>query len=104
MRHLCWIMLVTVGLVLTFTASPAYAWHCPKLAADAKAVIAKAEKKGGNEASIQKAKKLVDEGLAQHGAGKHDAALNTLASAIQTAVHSVTHKSMGMSKKKEYGW
>ncbi len=104
MRHLCWIMLVTVGLVLTFTASPAYAWHCPKLAADAKAVIAKAEKKGGNEASIQKAKKLVDEGLAQHGAGKHDAALNTLASAIQTPVHSVTHQSMGMSKKKKYGW
>lgn len=104
MRHLCWIMLVTVGLVLTFTASPAYAWHCPKLAADAKAIIAKAEKKGGDEASIQKAKKLADEGLAQHGAGKHDAATNTLASAIQTAVRSVTQKSMGMSKKKKYGW
>ncbi len=104
MRHLCWIMLVTVGLVLTFTASPAYAWHCPKLAADAKAVIAKAEKKEGDEASIQKAKKLVDEGLAQHGAGKHDAALETLSKAIQTAVHSVTQKSMGMSKKKKYGW
>lgn len=104
MRHLCWIMLVTVGLVLTFTASPAYAWHCPKLAADAKEIIAEAEQKGGNEASIQKAKKLVDEGLAQHGAGKHDAAMNTLASAIQTAVHSVTQKSMGMSKKKKYGW
>jgi hypothetical protein len=93
-------MLVTVGLVLTFTASPAYAWHCPKLAADAKEIIAEAEQKGGNEASIQKAKKLVDEGLAQHGAGKHDAAMNTLAKAMTTAVHSVTQKKKmrGMSK------
>ncbi|MDA2916320.1 hypothetical protein MYX64_05690 [Nitrospinae bacterium AH_259_B05_G02_I21] len=104
MRHLCWILLATVGLVLTFTASPAYAWHCPKLAADAKALISKVEQKGGNAASIQKAKKLVDEGMAQHGAGKHDAALETLSKAIETAVHSVTHKSMGMSKKKKYDW
>ena len=45
MRHLCWIMLVTVGLVLTFTASAAYA-TCPLRANDAKAAIATAEKKG----------------------------------------------------------
>ncbi len=102
MRHLSWIMLVTVGLVLTFTASPAYAWNCPKLAGDVNVVIAKAEKKGGNEASIQKAKKLVDKGLAQHKAGKHDAAMNTLAKAMTKAVHSVTQKKGGMSKKK--GW
>jgi hypothetical protein len=103
MRNICWILPVTVGLVLALTASPAYAWHCPKLAADAKEIIAKAERKGGNAASIQKARKLVDEGMAQHGAGKHDAAMDTLATSIQTAVHSVTQKRGGKSKK-GYGW
>lgn len=103
MRNLCWIMLVTVGLVLTFTASAAYA-TCPLRANDAKAAIATAEKKGGDEASIQKAKKLVDEGLALHNAGKHHGSMDKIVKAIEAAFHSVTHKSMGMSKKKKYDW
>lgn len=104
MRHGIWVYSLAVALVLAFTASPAYAWHCPKLAADAKAVIAKAEMKGGDAAAIAKAKALVADGEADHAAGRHNAAVEKLAESIETAVHSVTHKHGGMSKKKGYSW
>ena len=93
------VLVILLAGILAVPLSAAYAWHCPKLAADAKALIGKVEMKGGDVTQIQQAKKLVDEGLALHGAGKHNSAMETLAEAIETAVHSVTHKKGGMSRK-----
>jgi len=91
MRQMIWIMLLTVGLVLTLTASAAYA-TCPLRANDAKAAIATAEEKGGDPAKIEGAKKLVDEGLVLHNAGKHHDSMDKIAKAIEAAFHSVTQK------------
>ncbi|MFQ5893227.1 MAG: hypothetical protein ACE5H5_02840 [Nitrospinota bacterium] len=103
MRYTTLVVLMAVALVLAVLVSPAYAWHCPKLAGDAKALIEKAEKRGGDPAKIQQAKSLVDEGLALHNGGKHNEAMETLARAVKTAVHSVTQKGGGTSKKGT-GW
>lgn len=90
MRHLIWMIPLTLSLALALTASPAYAWHCPKLASEAKEVIAKAESMNGDQELIDKAKKLVDEGEAQHAAGEHNEAMETLAKAVKKGVYSVT--------------
>ena len=60
MKKLLMLVILLAG-ILAVPLSAAYAWHCPKLAADAKALIGKVEMKGGDATQIQQAKKLVDE-------------------------------------------
>lgn len=90
MRHLIWTIPLALALALALTATPAYAWHCPKLAAEAKDVIAKAEAMKGNEALIKEAKGLEAEGEKYHNDGKHNEAMEHLAKSIKKAVYSVT--------------
>lgn len=106
MRHLIWMMPLALALALTLTATPAYAWHCPKLAAEAKDVIAKAEAMGGNEALIKEAKELEADGEKYHNEGKHNEAMEHLAKSIKKAVYAVTggeKESMGSMRQEMKG-
>jgi hypothetical protein len=102
MRHLIWMTPLVVALVVALSAAPAYAWHCPKLAADAKAVIAKAEAKGGNSAQITKAQKLLRQGEEAHAAGRHNEAMDNLANSIHAAVSAATGSKGHMMKHKSH--
>lgn len=113
MRHLIWTAPLVAALALAFTATPALAWHCPSLAAEAKEVISEAEGKGGNPALLQEAKDLEAEGEKLHAQGKHNDSMEALARSIKKAVYSVSggpkSESMGggsMMEKKEHkgGW
>ncbi len=88
MRYLVWTM--AAALAVALSAAPAYAWHCPTLASEAKAVISRAESMGGNAALIKKAKDLEAQGEKYHSEGKHNEAMEHLAKSIKKAVYSVT--------------
>lgn len=107
MRHLIWTAPLVTALALTFSATPAFAWHCPNLAAEAKTIIAKAEGMNADQELLQKAKDLEAEGEKLHAQGKHNEAMETLAKSIKKAVYSVTggYKDKGhgsMMEKKEH--
>ena len=113
MRHLIWTAPLVAVLALAFSATPAFAWHCPNLAAEAKSVIAAAEAKSHNAALLQEAKDMEAEGEKLHAQGKHNESMEALAKSIKKAVYSVSggpkSESMGhgyMMEKKEHkeGW
>ena len=67
------------AVVVAYTA-PAMAYHCP---ADVKAIDAALGKVSLGAAEMSEVKQLRDQGDADHKAGKHGDAVNTLAEAMR---------------------
>jgi len=68
------------AVLLVAFSSPAFAFHCP---ADVKAIDNALPKSSLTAAQKAEVTKLRDEGEAQHNAGKHQDAVNTLAKAMR---------------------
>lgn len=69
-KHL--LPILVSGLVFGLSATPALAFHCPKLVAECQAVAAKAEKRAGSDMSkVAEAKQGCDDALKLHEQGKH---------------------------------
>ena len=77
--------LLAAALLVAFSA-PAFAFHCP---ADVKAIDNAVPKSNLTAAQKTEVMKLRDEGEAQHNAGKHQDAVNTLAKAMRIILNSM---------------
>ena len=75
--------LLAAAVVLAFSA-PALAGHCP---ADVKAIDAALGKVSLPAAKMTEVKKLRDQGEAQHKAGKHKEAVDTLSKAMRMVLN-----------------
>lgn len=73
-------MLLFAGVMVAL-ATPALAFHCP---ADVKAIDAALAKMSLPAATMAEVKQLRDQGEAEHKAGKHKEAVDTLAKAMRT--------------------
>ena len=71
--------LIAAAILVVFSA-PALAFHCP---ADVKAIDNALPKSSLTAAQKTEVMKLRDEGEAQHKAGKHQDAVNTLSDAMR---------------------
>lgn len=70
---------VACAVALALASGPALAFHCPKDIAANREAIAAAEKAGKDPKKIAEAKKLNDEALTLHQAGKHQESIDTAA-------------------------
>ena len=77
--------LFTAALLVAFSA-PALAYHCP---ADVKAIDNALSKSNLTATQKSEVMKLRDEGEAQHKAGKHQDAVNTLSDAMRKILNSM---------------
>ncbi len=68
-----------MAVLLAFSASSAFAFHCPKDMAKIDAALAKHPKLSASQ--MAEVKKLRADGEAYHKAGKHQEAVDTLAKA-----------------------
>ena len=77
--------LIAAAILVVFSA-PALAFHCP---ADVKAIDNALPKSSLTAAQKSEVMKLRDEGEAQHNAGKHQDAVNTLAKAMRIILNNM---------------
>ena len=77
--------LIAAAILVVFSA-PALAFHCP---ADVKAIDNALPKSSLTAAQKTEVMKLRDEGEAQHNAGKHKDAVNTLAKAMRIILNNM---------------
>jgi hypothetical protein len=77
--------LIAAAILVVFSA-PALAFHCP---ADVKAIDNALPKSSLTAAQKADVMKLRDEGEAQHNAGKHQDAVNTLAKAMRIILNNM---------------
>jgi len=77
--------LIAAAILVVFSA-PALAFHCP---ADVKAIDKALPKSSLTAAQKTEVMKLRDEGEAQHNAGKHQDAVNTLAKAMRIILNNM---------------
>ena len=77
--------LIAAAILVVFSA-PALAFHCP---ADVKAIDNALPKSSLTAAQKTEVMKLRDEGEAQHNAGKHQDAVNTLAKAMRIILNNM---------------
>ena len=78
--------LIAAAVVAVAFTSPAGAFYCPKNVKAVNAAIGKSSLSAGDKAKV---KSLSDNGLAQHKAGDHRAAVKTLAEAMRMLVGSM---------------
>ncbi|MFQ5937057.1 MAG: hypothetical protein ACE5LB_11695 [Acidiferrobacterales bacterium] len=80
------IAVLSAGLVLGVNVTPVQAYHCPLLAKECQALVAKMEKRGNaDKAKVAKAKQGCDEALRLHEAGKHKDSVIKAGQAISLA-------------------
>ena len=77
--------LIAAAILVVFSA-PALAFHCP---ADVKAIDNALPKSSLTPAQKTEVMKLRDEGEAQHNAGKHKDAVDTLAKAMRIILNNM---------------
>ncbi|HEX7126023.1 MAG TPA: hypothetical protein VF406_09630 [Thermodesulfobacteriota bacterium] len=70
---------IAFALALAMADSPALAFHCPKDIAANNEAISAAEKRGVAADKIAEARRLNDEALKLHQAGKHQESIDTAA-------------------------
>ena len=77
---------LAAAAVMLAYAAPALAYHCP---ADVKAIDAALAKMTLSAAQMSEVKQLRDRGEAEHGAGNHADAVNSLAEAMRIILNSM---------------
>jgi len=74
---------VAVAVVLGLSAPVAFAFHCPNLVKECRAVVAKMEQRAdADKAMVAEAKKGCEEALKLHEAGNHKGAQTKVGEAI----------------------
>ena len=75
-----------VAAVLVAFSAPAYAFYCPKTVKALDAALPKAQLSAAQKADV---KSLRNQGAAEHKAGKHKAAVGSLAKAMRIILNNM---------------